>query len=185
MILLAVVMFGVFESALMTLMPIWGVRSGLTQRLAAATVSAVYFGAILLQVPVGWVSDRASRSVALRLCAVTGFAGALALLYVPAWPPVLFALLLVWGGIASGIYPIALSMAGDRFRGSELVSANAAMITAYGLGALLGPPLGGAAMDIRNPQGLPWLFVALFAALLLTQSLRQREGANRAGVAKS
>ena len=61
----------------------------------------------------------------------------------PASSLVLFALLFVWGGIASGIYPVALSMAGDRFRGGELVSVNAAMIMAYGLGALVGPPLGG------------------------------------------
>jgi len=57
-------------------------------------------------------------------------------------------------------------MAGDRFRGGELVTVNAAMIIAYGLGALAGPALGGVAMDIRNPQGLPWLFVLLFSALL-------------------
>ena len=72
----------------------------------------------------------------------------------------------MWGGVASGIYPVALSMAGDRFRGGDLVSVNAAMIVAYGLGALMGPPLGGAAMDLRNPQGLLWLFVVLFAGLL-------------------
>jgi MFS family permease len=78
----------------------------------------------------------------------------------------LFILLFVWGGMVSGIYPVALSMAGDRFRAGELVSVNAAIIMAYGLGALTGPPLGGAAMDIRNPQGLPWLFVALFGAFL-------------------
>ena len=59
-------------------------------------------------------------------------------------------------------------MAGDRFRGGELVSVNAAMIIAYGLGALVGPPLGGVAMDLRNPQGLLWLFVVLFAGLLAT-----------------
>ena len=58
-------------------------------------------------------------------------------------------------------------MAGDRFRGGELVSVNAAMIIAYGLGALAGPALGGMAMDLRNPQGLLWLFVLLFAALLI------------------
>ena len=61
---------------------------------------------------------------------------------------------------------MALSMAGDRFRGGDLVSVNAAMIIAYGLGGLVGPPVGGAAMDVRNPQGLLWLFVLLFAGLL-------------------
>ena len=57
-------------------------------------------------------------------------------------------------------------MAGDRFRGGELVSVNAAMIMAYGLGALVGPPLGGSAMDLDDPQGLLWLFAVLFVGLL-------------------
>lgn len=166
MILGAVAAFGAYEAALMTLMPIWGVRNGLAERMAAATISAVYFGAIVLQVGIGWVSDRASRLAALRLCGLVGLIGAVGLLLVPTWPPVLFSLLFVWGGVAFGVYPVALSMAGDRFRGNELVSVNAAMITAYGLGALLGPPLGGVAMDLRNPQGLPWLFVVLFVLVL-------------------
>ena len=42
----------------MALLPIWGVRSGLTERLAAATLSAVYLGSIVLQVLIGWLSDR-------------------------------------------------------------------------------------------------------------------------------
>ncbi len=161
-----VAVFGLYESALMALLPIWGVRGGLTDRWAAATLSAVYFGSIGLQMPIGWLSDRVSRLAALRLCGAVGLAGAIALVGVPASPPVLFGLLLVWGGIASGIYPVALSMAGDRFRDGELVSVNAAIIMAYGLGALLGPPLGGVAMDLRDPQGLPWLFAALFGGLL-------------------
>ena len=53
------------------------------------------------------------------------------LLGVPVSPPVLFGVLFVWGGVASGIYPVALSMAGDQFRGGDLVSVNAAMIVAY------------------------------------------------------
>ncbi len=158
--------FGLFESALMALLPIWGVRIGLSVRMAAATLTAVYFGSIVLQVLIGWLSDRFSRIAALRMCSVAGLVGAVVLLSVPASPWVLFGLLFVWGGVASGIYPVTLSMAGDRFRGGDLVSVNAAMIVAYGLGGLVGPAMGGAAMDIRNPQGLLWLFVLLFAGLL-------------------
>lgn len=158
--------FGLYEAALMTLLPVWGVRSGLTDRVAAATLSAVYFGSIVLQMLIGWLSDSVSRVAALRLCGAVGLAGALLLAAVELPPWALFGLLFVWGGIAGGIYPVALSMAGDRFRGAELVTINAAIIMAYGLGALIGPPLGGAAMDLRNPQGLPWLLALLFAVLL-------------------
>jgi MFS family permease len=156
---------------MMTLLPIWGVRIGLNDRLAAATLSAVFFGSIVLQVLIGWLSDRFSRIATLRLCGAVGLLGALALASADASLPMLLGLLFVWGGIASGIYPVALSMAGDRFRGTELVTTNAAMIIAYGLGGLAGPALAGVAMTIWNPQGLFWLFALLFACLLETAGL--------------
>ena len=165
-ILGAVAIFALYEAALMALLPIWGARIGLTERLAAATLSAVYIGSIVLQMLIGWLSDKLSRTAALRLCGVVGLFGALLVMNVSVSRPVLFGLLFVWGGIASGIYPVALSMAGDQFRGTELVTVNAAMIIAYGLGALAGPALGGLAMDVWNPQGLFWLFALMFACLL-------------------
>jgi MFS family permease len=170
-ILLVVAVFGLYESALMTLLPIWGVRIGLGDRLAAATLSAVYLGAILLQMLIGWLSDLWSRAAALRLCGAVGLIGALALAGMTPSTPVLFCLLFVWGGVASGIYPVALSMAGDRFQGTDLVAVNAAIIMAYGLGALTGPALGGVAIDISDPQGLLWMFVLLFVGLLAVTRL--------------
>jgi MFS family permease len=176
-IVVTVGVFGLYESALVSLLPVWGVRSGMAQQWAMTNLSAVYIGSILLQIGVGWLSDRISRVAALRLCALAGALGAIALLMAPMSAPVLLALLFVWGGIASGIYPVALSMAGDRFRDGDLLSVNAAMIMAYGLGAMFGPPLGGLAMDVRDPQGLLWLFVLLFMALLVGSTLVRRSRA--------
>jgi len=173
-IMLAVALFGFYETALLTLLPIWGVRIGLSTRFAAATVSAVYAGAIAAQVLIGWLSDRWARLTVLRLCGGAGLIGAALVMTSAAPSPALFGLLFVWGGIAAGIYPVALGMAGDRFRGGDLLTVNAAIIIAYGLGALLGPALGGAAMDLWNPRGLPALFVLLFA-LFLAATLLFRE----------
>lgn len=170
LVFLAVALFGLFEMALMTLLPVWGVRSGLDARHAAAMLSAIYIGAIVLQVPLGWLSDRLTRTGVLRLCGAVGFAGALVLLLIPLQTTGLYGVLFVWGGIASGIYPVALSMAGDRFPPAQLVAANAALISAYGLGSLAGPALGGVAMDLWNPQGLIGLFALLFALFLLATS---------------
>lgn len=166
-LLFAVAVFGMYETALMALLPIWGVRIGLSDSLAAGTVSAVYIGAIALQFPIGWLSDKISRLAVLRWCGVVGLVGGAVMMLAAAKTPTLYALLFVWGGIASGIYPIALGMAGERFTGGDLVGINAAIVIAYGVGSCVGPTLGGAAMQLWNPQGLFALFVVLFGGFAL------------------
>jgi MFS family permease len=175
LIVLAVAIFGLYETALMALLPIWGVRGGISASMAAATLSAVYIGSIALQLPVGWLSDKLARLDVLRLCAAIGLVGAALVTAKALSPAAQFALLFVWGGIAAGIYPVALGMAGDRFQAGELVAVNAAMIIAYGLGGLAGPALGGAALDLWTPRGLPALFAVLFAALLLASALLPKD----------
>jgi MFS family permease len=167
LILLSVALFGLYEATSLALLPIWGVRLGFSPNVAAATLSAVYIGSVVLQLPIGWLSDKTARLTILRICGAVGLLGAIGIAALAAPTPALLGVVAVWGGVATAIYPVALSMAGDRFRGGELVTVNAAMIIAYGLGALVGPGLGGAAMDWWNPQGLLWFFVLLFAAFLV------------------
>lgn len=170
-----VALYGVFESGALSLLPIWGVREGLGRAAAAGLLTAIGAGAIALQLPIGWLSDKIARRSVLRLCALAGLTGALLIpLASRAGEAAIFATVLLWGGLAAGIYPVALAMAGARFRGAELVSANAALITAYGLGSLLGPSLGGVAMDLWNPQGLPATFALLFAVFLAATVLDRR-----------
>ncbi len=179
-----VAMFALYEQALLTLLPVWGMRSGLGAATSSACLSAVFFGSIAMQWPIGVLSDRVRRVTVLRGCAAVGLAGALllALAPLPTWG--LWALLFVWGGIAAGIYPVALGMAGDRFAGPAMVAANAAIIMAYGLGSLGGPSLGGMAMDWRNPDGLLGMLVAVFAVFLLFTLLARSGPPRRArGVA--
>ena len=167
LILLAVGLFGLHEATLMALLPIWALRLGFDTNLAAATLSAVFIGSFVLQWPIGLLSDKTSRPLTLRVCGAGGLLGAAVLVWIATPVPPILVLLAVWGGVASAIYPVALSMAGDRFRGHDLVSVNAAMIIAYGLGGLVGPALGGAAMDVWNPNGLLVFFVVLFAGFCL------------------
>ena len=179
---LVVGLFGLFEATLIALLPVWSVREGMTNDIAAATLTAFYIGAVVLQVPIGWLSDRLPRRVTLRLCAIVGLVGALALA-LPKLPLlVLLPLLFMWGGIASGIYPVALGIAGDRFHGADLVRVNAGMISAYGAGGLVGPALGGVAIEWNGAIGLPTMFALLFVAFLLVMTLRnQRSDASTSG----
>ncbi|MGH7002243.1 MAG: MFS transporter, partial [Stellaceae bacterium] len=177
-IVLAVGLFGLYETATLALLPIWGVRSGLDARVSASTLTAIYFGSIALQIPIGWLSDRVARLTVLRLCGLAGLVGAALVPLVSSGAsrpgPSLFLLLFFWGGLASGLYPVALSIVGDRFRGAALVRANAALIMSYGLGSLVGPIIGGAAMDLWNPHGLLAVFALVFALFLAATLLGER-----------
>jgi MFS family permease len=166
-VVLIVVLFAMYEGATVSLLPVWGARAGLPLSTAAMLISAVFVGAILLQIPIGYVSDLAGRAGTLRLCAVVGIAGAGLLPLLAPHPALLLVALLVWGGFSTGTYPVALSIIGDRFRGADLLNANAGLVIAYGVGAFAGPILGGAAMDAWNPHGIAAALALIFVALLL------------------
>ena len=169
-VLPAVVFFGLFEGATLALLPVWGVRVGYSPDLAAATLSAIYFGGLVLQLPLGWLSDRTARLAVLRVCAVAALLGSALIPFLSASVSATFVVLFLWGGFAGALYPLALAMAGDRFRGQQLVAANAAIVMGYGFGALAGPVLGGGAMALAEPHGLMWL-VALAVFIFLPATL--------------
>lgn len=162
-----VALFGMWEATTQALLPVWGVRSGMTVPEASALVAVLYLGAVALLVPIGALADRVGRSVAMGVCILGGLIGPLVLAVFSRPLAAAYPVVLVWGGLASGIYPIALGMTGARFTGADMVAANAALIIGYGLGALVGPELGGAAMDAWDPTGLLVLLSVLFAFLLV------------------
>jgi MFS family permease len=165
-VVLIVILFAMYEGATIALLPVWGARAGLSVATAASLISAVFIGAILLQIPVGYLSDLVGRNTTLRVCAALGIVGA-ALLPVLALHPVpLLVTLVIWGGFTTGLYPVALALIGDRFRGADLLNANAGLVIAYGTGAMIGPILGGASMDAWNPHGIAVMLAAMFAVLL-------------------
>jgi MFS family permease len=166
-VVMIVILFAMYEATTVALLPVWGERAGLSLATAAALISPVFVGAILFQIPVGLLSDLAGRAVTMRVCAGLGMAGAAALPALAAHVPSLAIVLMLWGGFTTGLYPIALATIGDRFRGADLLNANAALVIAYGTGAFIGPILGGAAMDLWNPHGIAMGLAAMFGALLL------------------
>ena len=79
------------------------------------------------------------------------------------------------------LYTLALAELGQRYSGAVLAEANAAVILAYGIGALVSPTAFGMAMDVVPPDGLLW-FAALSAlAYLALAAVRLRMVRRRAG----
>ena len=162
------------EMAIGALLPVYGVRTGLTDGEAAMMLTAAAVGALLFQFPLGWLIDKVNRYGVLIGCAIVGALGiALLPTMVSAGGVWLWVGLCAWGGIFSGVYTASMAIVGQRFRGQELVTANAALGFLWGLGALMGPTTAGVAMDIWDPNGLPGTIVVLTALFVLFAVVRR------------
>ena len=174
--IMATVLNAAVEVLGMNFLSLYAIKLGWSESASALLISVLMFGAILLQLPIGWLADRVDR---LKLMTTLAFIAA-ALAFV--WPHILafhllsYVMLFIWGGIFVGIYTVAITWVGERFNGGQLAGIYAAMSVAWGAGALAGPLLGGFAMTF-SLHGLPWLTGALclvFALLSLSGPLRNR-----------
>ena len=162
------------EAAGLCFLPLYAMSAGWTEERATLLISTLMFGAIVMQIPIGWLGDKVdSRRLAVALSFLSS-AGALAWPFVLHIPAIAFPLLFAWGGLFVGIYTTMLTIVGSRFKGGELVGIYAVMGLTWGVGALLGPALAGIAM-IFFTHGLP-LFAAaacLLFALFLAATKRE------------
>ena len=161
-----------FETASTALFPVFGVQLGFGFGVAALMVAALGAGEMAFQIPAGMLSDRFDRFRILFVCALVGIGGALAIPGVVAMPFLFWPLLFVWAGFLMSIYTVSVAQLGDRFTGTELVTAIAAISILYGAGGAAGPAVTGVAMDAFGPSGLPWTMAVLcagFAVLILVR----------------
>ncbi|WP_188410088.1 MFS transporter [Agaricicola taiwanensis] len=159
---LAALVFGAVETGGMTFVPLYGLAIGYSATASALLVSLLALGNVLVQIPIGMLSDRVDRRKLLLVLGLLGTAGAAGMPYVIHFPRLFESTIFIWGGLVAGLYTVGLAHLGSRFRGAQLASANAAFIVCYSIGMLSGPPLLGAGMDIWYPHGLPITAAVLF-----------------------
>jgi MFS family permease len=156
----------------MALIAVWGVRSGLSEADAALLLAVFAFGAMVLQLPLGWAADRFDRRRILAIAAAGSVIAPLAMTAAGTsfWLTAVAAG--VWGALSVGLYSVALTEIGARYRGDKLAIANAAIILAYGVGALISPVIIGFAMDAIPPDGLLFASAVLALAYLILMLIR-------------
>ncbi len=161
------------ETAGMSFLPLYAMRVGWAEQPATLLLSVLLLGAILMQIPIGWLGDRMDRRSLVIGLGLASAAGALAWPLVIGMPLIAYPLLFVWGGLFVGIYTVMMALIGSRFRGGDLVSVYAVMSVAWGAGAFIGPSAAGAAMELTR-HGLPFFAAASCAAFTLLAIARRR-----------
>ena len=179
-VLLAALLAGFLDAGIFVFLPVHGVRSGLAQPDAVVLVAWFVAGNLLFQIPLGWWADRGDRWSVLRLCVACSLAGALLLpVLAPGGPfpspPLLSAVLFVWGGTSFGLYALSLAELGERSSLAELAAANTAFVMVYELGSISGPVAVGAAMDLAGRNALAAVAAAACVGFFLVDA-RWRAG---------
>jgi MFS family permease len=176
----AVVVYGAVETGGFALFPLYAGAIGYTQHDAALLLTMIGLGNVILQIPLGMVSDRVhDRRMLLFLCTLVGLAGTLLMPYAAGSWHLMAALLFVWGGVVAGLYTIGLAHLGSRLSGNDLASANAAFVLCYAVGMVLGPQAIGIGMDLLGEHGFGWTLALFFAAYLLLVAGRVRRRPQR------
>ncbi|WP_323036976.1 MFS transporter [Pararhodobacter sp.] len=160
---------GIF-SAQFGMAAVWATQAGLNVRDLSIFVAGIYTGGLLLQYPIGWLSDRMDRRRLILFLAI----GGTIVLTVPVLFNIPFVALVVVGAFAGGIsnplYSLILAYVNDYLKPTEMAGASAGLLFINGVGAISGPIITGWMMGVIGPSGF-FLFMALIFGVLAAYSL--------------
>lgn len=154
---------------------VFGTQIGLTATQIALFVAMLFAGALVLQYPIGWLSDRMDRRKLIFGLAVLGAASCL-MGWVTGgglWP--LMGAAFLAGGVTTPLYALLLAYTNDSLSASDMPAASGGLVFTFGLGAIGGPLVTGWAMQWLDPHafwlvlGATFFTVALYALYRMTQ----------------
>ncbi|KAA8610342.1 MFS transporter [Salipiger aestuarii] len=167
-----ILILGGSYSTLLGMGAVFGTQAGLSRNEIALFAAMPFAGALLLQYPIGWLSDRIDRRLLITGCAVIGTAAS-ALGWIGGDDPVpLFAAAFIAGGVTTPLYALFLAYTNDYITVEDMPAASGGLVFTFGIGAIGGPFLTGWAMQAISPYAY-WLALApTFAAIALYAAWR-------------
>jgi MFS family permease len=146
---------GMTNSPMNNLMAIYGVEIGLEISGAVMLSAALQIGALGMQWPMGWASDKRDRRKVMIFGMLMMALFSAIIAFMPTMPLWVYVVLVgILGGFAMSIYPIILAHAGDYTSSKQMVPLCATLMLAFAVGMAIGPITGSFAMDVLGPAGL-------------------------------
>ncbi|MCW5729170.1 MAG: MFS transporter [Alphaproteobacteria bacterium] len=183
---------GLCNTALGSIGLLYGERIGLSTDEIARFMAALLFGGLLLQWPIGRLSDRMDRRKVLTGVMATAVLSALVIaLFGQRMGAALYLAILFYGGLVYTVYPLAVAHANDIADRSQVVAVSSGLLLSWSLGSIAGPTLASAAMGLFGPSALFFYtagvsaFLALFTLWRITRRAAPEKGRQLDFVAKS
>jgi MFS family permease len=157
---------GLVNASFYSLAPVFALGLGFSIGATSTFMASVIFGGLLLQYPVGHLSDRIDRRTVLTMVSLATAVACIGIVVVSRWyVNWIYLAGVVYGGLSFTVYSLCAAHANDFAPADKHVQTASGLLTAYGLGAFLGPIVAGGFMARVGPEGL-FIMSALVSAFL-------------------
>ncbi len=146
---------GLVNASFYSLAPIFALGLGFSIRETSTFMASVIFGGLLLQYPVGHLSDRMDRRTVLTMVSLATAVACVGVVLVSQWNlRWIYLAGAAYGGFSFTVYSLSMAHANDFAPADKLLQTASGLLTAYGFGAFMGPIAAAAFMGRLGPQGL-------------------------------
>ncbi len=139
---------GAAFSALFGMSSVYGTEVGFTLDQIAIFVASIYVGGMILQYPIGWMSDRMDRRLLIVGVTATACAACLGAIAVGDSFYIGLGMAFLIGGMVNPLYSLLIAHANDYLDHEDMAAAAAGLVFVGGVGAIGGPVIVGQMMSI-------------------------------------
>ena len=143
---------------------VYGTKLGMSVAEVAYFMASIMAGGMLLQWPLGKLSDMVDRRWVLGSSSLIALVAAAYAGSAPSDSAKLYWLCFIFGGFCLSLYPLVAALTNDHLKPHEIVAASGTMVLLCGLTSITGPITVAILMQVF---GLQSFFIALAVALLL------------------
>ncbi|MDB4627263.1 MFS transporter [bacterium] len=158
-------LLGAILAVLYGMMPIYGTAKGLDVTQISILVGLMYLGALMLQYPIGWISDRMDRRHLIIYITIFGALSMLIGFPFSSHVYALYAFSFIAGGLASPLYSLMIAYTNDYLDPGDMAAASGALIFLNGVGAIGAPIVAGLLMERLGPDSFFLLLAFIFAVI--------------------
>lgn len=171
--LLAGIACGIVMGAFWAMAPVFAAELGYDTGGVARFMAATIAGGIVLQYPIGRLSDRIDRRFVIAgSCLAAALAAAALGRFAAVDVGLALALAALFGGLVYPLYSLAVAHTNDFVGQRHFVAAGSALLLVYGCGAAAGPVMAGAIMGQTAPASLFYLVAAVLLAVAVFAAYR-------------
>ena len=164
--LITIAVAGLLIGSFYGLGPLYGARMGLSNEQVGLFMGSCILAGLLVQWPLGWLSDRRDRIWLIGRCAALLALVSLPLAVLPEAPVwLLFAAGFAVCALQFCLYPLAVALANDHVNAEQRVSLTAMLLLTFGVGASVGPMLAGVLMRFLGANML-YVVVLVFSLIV-------------------